>query len=339
MIWIRADANKKIGTGHVMRCLSVAKALQQRGEQVCFLVADTNAVQLLESHGQAYRILNSDYMNPETEVPQLKRMYLTDNPRIVLVDSYFATPDYIRGMREFVPVGYMDDTGRTDLSVDILINYNIFAKKALYCNQDIHTKYLLGLQYVPLREEFREIEYKVKEKAERVLLTTGGSDKYNLAGLLLRSALENKETAELRYSVVSGIYNPYSDDLLQIAKRHKNVEIHCNVSNMSELMQESDIAVSAGGSTLYELAAVGVPMICFSFVDNQERIVEGFCEQQLVCYGGNYLLQKESMITEVVEHMAKLAGDNELREIYSRRQRAIVDGQGAARIAGELMKL
>ena len=66
-------------------------------------------------------------------------------------------------------------------------------------------------------------------------------------------------------------------------------------------MRDSDIAVTAGGSTMYELSALGVPMVCFSFVDNQERIVEGFVERGLVGFGGNYLLQGEAMAAEAAE--------------------------------------
>lgn len=87
---------------------------------------------------------------------------------------------------------------------------------------------------------------------------------------------------------------------------------------------------------MYELSAVGVPMICFSFVDNQERIVEGFRRRELVCYGGDYLAQGERMLAEVVENIARLRQSRELRARYSVRQRQLVDGKGALRIAGKL---
>ena len=87
---------------------------------------------------------------------------------------------------------------------------------------------------------------------------------------------------------------------------------------------------------MYELSAVGVPMVCFSFVDNQERIVQGFSRKGLVCFGGDYLAQGEAMLEGAVEGTALLAGDFRLRQDYSRRLREIADGQGAMRIAREL---
>ena len=106
---------------------------------------------------------------------------------------------------------------------------------------------------------------------------------------------------------------------------------------MAQLMQSCDIAVTAGGSTMYELCAVGIPILCFSFVDNQEKIVKGFLEQKVVCFGGNYLVQGESMFDDISEQIALLKRNLSLRQESSRKERELVDGQGAMRIAGHLM--
>ena len=89
---------------------------------------------------------------------------------------------------------------------------------------------------------------------------------------------------------------------------------------------------------MYELSAVGVPIVCFSFVDNQQKIVEGFRSREIVCFGGDYLRQGELMIKDVVEHIALLRKDVSLRRLYSARQRALVDGCGAMRIALRLLE-
>lgn len=377
MIWIRADANKEIGTGHVMRCLSVAAALKKLGERVCFLVADENPVPLLEARGQEYIVLNSDYTALEDELGTLESLFREcginsqDKKNVFLADSYFVTKTYLSRIREYMPVGYVDDKCISDLPVDLLINYNIFAEESQYgdfgkepggCRREaevenaqeetaqektaqeesalLSTKsvLLLGTAYAPLREEFVGVDYHVREKASQVLITTGGSDKYNLAGQILRKAMSHPGSASLTYCVISGAYNVHYEDLKQLAGEHSNIRILSNVTNMSELMQESDIAVTAGGSTMYELSAVGVPIICFSFVDNQEKIVEGFYKKGLVSFGGNYLMQGEEMLSEVVEEISKLASSKELRRQYSEKLRHVVDGQGAVRLARALVK-
>lgn len=353
MIWIRADANKEIGTGHVMRCLSVARELTAAGEQVCFLVADTAAVPLLEAKGQEYLVLGSDYRQMEAELPKLRQVFeeqgrmlrhpvgadapeAAESRDFCLVDSYFVTAAYMREIQQYMPVGYVDDRGGVDFVPDLLINYNIFADEVDY--PKVTSGLVLGMEYAPLREEFRGVDYRVRREARQVLITTGGSDKYNLAGKILEKALANPETAGLKYCVVSGVYNEYYGVLKNLEERYPNVEILSNVSDMSRLMRKSDIAVTAGGSTMYELSAVGVPIICFSFVDNQEQIVAGFVEKELVCYGGNYLQQGEGMLAEVVDRIVLLATDEDLRKQFSEKQRRVVDGFGAGRIAGKILQ-
>lgn len=340
MIWIRADGGKEIGTGHVMRCLSIADALRRMGEQVCFLLADSSAVPLLERQNQEYRILNSSYQHPEEELETLIPLLAESQSGVFLADSYYVTDTYLRRIRDHMPVCYMDDRGISGLPVDLLINYNIFADASLYERfDDGKTLYLLGTEYAPLRREFKEVPYQVREKARRVFLTTGGSDKYNLAGRILEEVLTNKETQNLEYCVVSGAYNEYLSVLLEIEKKYPGVQVLSNVTDMSELMRTCDIAVTAGGSTMYELSAVGVPIICFSFVDNQEKIVEGFRNRDIVCFGGDYLRQGEGMVRDVAAHIGLLCGSTELRKNYSRRQKALVDGQGAMRIARQLCQI
>lgn len=363
MIWIRADANEIIGTGHIMRCISIARALRQRGQRVCFITADDSGTPILKKEGQKYVILNSEYRDMEGELPKLWKLFAEDAPDFFLVDSYFVTRRYLQEIRKIVPVGVLDDMPQTymqtNMRADLLINYNIFADASLYGvdaaraaradaagtgvdgADDAGTgaacgEYLLGTDYVPLRREFEGVCYTVREKAETVLVTTGGSDKYDLAGQFLKKALADPYASALRYLVVSGAYNVHLPELKELESAHENVHIFSDVRNMSGLMRASDIAVSAGGSTMYELSAVGVPVICFSFVDNQERIVRGFAERNLTCFGGDYLRQGEAMLDEVVSNVNRLAADFELRRSFSGKLREVVDGRGAMRIAEKL---
>lgn len=339
MIFIRADANERVGTGHVMRCMTVADALRQRGQRVCFLTAEEEGARLLRERGQEYLVLHTDYADLEGELPRLLGILEEEKPDFFLADSYFVTPAYLREVRRYVPTGLFDDGAMTGYPADLVINYNISAGR-IPCGggEEPRTRYLLGPEYVPLRKEFTGLNYTVRRRAERVLITTGGSDKYNLSARLLRRALAGPDTAKLRYTVVSGAYNAHLGELQELADRHENLRVCSNVRDMWRLMGESDLAVSAGGSTMYELSAVGVPVICFSFVDNQEPIVRGFAERGLVGFGGDYLARGEAMLEDIVYHMAALAADFGLRESVSRRLRELVDGQGALRIAREVCK-
>lgn len=360
MIWIRADANKEIGAGHVMRCISIAMELKKTyGERVCFLVADENPVPLLEARGLEYKVLHSDYAKPEEEIEPLEAMIKAEQPSVLLVDSYYATDEYLDRLSNCVRVAYLDDLGRKNLPVDLVINYNLYAKEEMYALDGAQeegqkegisaggdrkktasmksAKLCLGASYIPLREEFREVAYRVRPEARRVLVTTGGSDKYNLAGKYLRKALEHPVAGGLEYCVVSGAYNEHLQELRALETVHENVHIFCNVSNMVGLMQECDVAITAGGSTIYELAAVGVPLICFSFAENQRRLVETMGTKKYARYAGDYLTCGEELIGRLVEQTASVSEDTIYRITISGVLRELVNGYGALGIAKALM--
>lgn len=371
MVVIRADANSKIGMGHVMRCLSVADALLKRGEEVLFVTADDTPVPLLTKKGIPYRVLHTDYADMEAELPGLlcilqeltqraelpeevlSRMSSQRKDIAILVDSYYVTEKYLAALKKRITTIYMDDIYAFSYPVDMLINYNIYGEEMGYEKDAAFadTKLLLGANYVPLREEFSAGAGYVQSRKELslgaanvtpaeeggILITTGGSDSFNLAGQLLMEAMKYDALKEKEYHVVSGSLNPHIGELQALAKKHENIHIHCNVTNMAELMAESEVALSAGGSTLYELCAVGVPVIAFSFAENQERLVQTFVKRGIAQYGGNYRTDGNKMIQNTIAGLQKLCGDEALKTEYRRKALQLVDGRGAERIAEALL--
>lgn len=379
MVVIRADANSKIGMGHVMRCLSVADALLKRGEEVLFVTADDTPVPLLTKKGIPYRVLHTDYADMEAELPKLWNALseLPQGPGVpeaalpqkntsILVDSYYVTEKYLAALKKRITTIYMDDIYAFSYPVDMLINYNIYGEEMGYEKDAAFadTKLLLGANYVPLREEFsagagyaqsrKELsaetenvtsaEDRLHQTAEQgrtadggILITTGGSDSFNLAGQLLMEAMKYDALKTKEYHVVSGSLNPHIGELQALAQKHENIHIHCNVTNMAELMAESKVALSAGGSTLYELCAMGVPVIAFSFAENQERLVQTFVKRGIAQYGGNYRTDGNKMIQNTIAGLETFLEDKNLRSEYRKKARTLVDGKGAERIAEALL--
>lgn len=366
MVVIRADANSKIGMGHVMRCLSVADALLKRGEEVLFVTADDTPVPLLTKKGIPYCVLHTDYADMEAELPELWEVLrelpqgaespdatLAQKNTSILVDSYYVTEKYLAALKKRITTIYMDDIYAFSYPVDMLINYNIYGEEMGYEKDAAFadTKLLLGANYVPLREEFSAGAGYVQSRKELslgaanvppaeeggILITTGGSDSFNLAGQLLMEAMKYDALKEKKYHVVSGSLNPHIGELQALAQKHENIHIHCNVTNMAELMAESEVALSAGGSTLYELCAMGVPVIAFSFAENQERLVQTFVKRGIAQYGGNYRTDGNKMIQNTIAGLQKLCGDEALKTEYRRKALQLVDGRGAERIAEALL--
>lgn len=304
-------------------------------------------------------------LTQRAELPEevLSRMSSQRKDIAILVDSYYVTEKYLAALKKRITTIYMDDIYAFSYPVDMLINYNIYGEEMGYEKDAAFadTKLLLGTKYVPLREEFtvgagyvplreeftaRAGQAPVMEKVSQtagqmangsVLITTGGSDSFNLAGQLLMEAMKYDALKEKEYHVVSGSLNPHIGELQALAKKHENIHIHCNVTNMAELMAESEVALSAGGSTLYELCAMGVPVIAFSFAENQERLVQTFARRGITQYGGNYRTDGNKMVQNTIAGLETLLEDENLRTEYREKARTLVDGKGAERIAEALL--
>ena len=353
MFLIRADGNEKIGAGHLMRCLTIAAELVKQGcgDEILFLCADEQSAQLAGQQGFETVILGTDYRDMESELPAWEKLFERHNKAVILVDSYHVTDRYLAALKRFGTVVLMDDMGEKSYPVDALINYNAFADRTCYsrlygvsiqeptdgnigqCAGGV--KMFIGPDYVPVREQFRDRNYCVRREVKSVLITTGGGDSENIAGRIL----ETLYGSEPEYHLIVGQFNPHLVKLKQMESAHENIHIHSNVTDMAELMTSADIAVTAGGSTVYELAVLGVPLICFSYAENQEALTEYIGEQSIAGFAGAFHKSPEAVLTNMGSLFRRLTSDETLRRRYSDREREMIDGYGALRLAQALRSL
>lgn len=167
LIGIRADANSIIATGHVMRCITIARQLVKLGENVTFFMADEESkavydLYAADLHGCTPVVLGSSWDDKMGEVEVLTAALRERGVRALLVDSYSVTCGYFRELRRVCPVAYIDDLGKEAYPVDLLINYSGYYKELgyekMYAGKRNEggqpTQFLLGLKYAPLREQF-----------------------------------------------------------------------------------------------------------------------------------------------------------------------------------------
>ena len=354
MFLIRADGNEKIGAGHLMRCLTIAAELakQGSGDEILFLCADEQSACLAGQQGFEAFALGTDYRDMESELPVWEKLFAErDSKTVILVDSYHVTDRYLAALRRFGTVVLMDDMGKKPYPVDALINYNAFADRTCYsrlyiastpepadgdighCAGDV--KQFIGSDYVPVREQFRDRNYCVRPKVNSVLITTGGGDSENIAGKILETLYEE----DPEYHLIVGQFNSHLAKLKQMEDTHENIHIHSNVTDMAELMTSADIAVTAGGSTVYELAVLGVPLICFSYAENQEALTEYIGAQNIAGFAGAFHKSPEAVLANMGSLFRRLTSDETLRRQYSDRERKMIDGYGALRLAQALRSL
>ncbi len=349
MIGIRADGNNQIGMGHVMRCLTIAEALKQQKEDVLMIFADDSCEKMAQMRGFETYILETDFRNMEEEVPKLLALAQERKISKLIVDSYWVTENYLQKIRQKVITVYLDDINQFVYPVDLLINYNVFAEESDYpYAKTINlvrgkeekwegTLLLSGACYAPVREAFLRNQKTEWHSAKTIMLSLGGSDAYNLSYKIARELLKNPNYL---LHVVCGPFNKYRYMLEELAQKEERVCLHCNVTEMWRIMKNCDLAVSAAGSTMCELAVMGVPAVTFSFAENQRKIAKAFEEKQAAYSVGHYVEERETEFMNILcAKVDALMTDEEKRRKLSEKAREIVDGRGAMRIAEAIQSL
>jgi len=333
----RTDASLTIGTGHVMRCLALAQAWQDAGGHSLFAMAEaTPAVQeRLRSEGVEVLKLR---LTPGTreDSDQIARLAANGNADWVVVDGYEFGAEYQLALkRAGHKVLFIDDNGHAEhYSADLVLNQNAYASEDLYRNRESGTELLLGLHYAMLRREFRTWRGERPDglgPGSKVLVTLGGSDAGNLT-LRVIEALEYVQPATFEATIVAGGSSACAGEL-EAAAAKAGVHLLRNVNSMPELMAWADIAVSGAGTTVLELAFMGVPAILLVTAENQRSNAQEWERLGLAQnLGDSANLSTEQLAGAV----SALIVDRERRTKMARSARALVDGLGAERVVAKL---
>lgn len=347
MFLFRADGNPAVGAGHVMRCLSIAEAAK---ESCRFITADSCFRELIISRGYQVSVLNTDYSHMEDELEQLLALLQTLLPSVLFVDSYFVTAAYLSALRETCghiscKLVYIDDVLAFAYPCDLLLNYNIYGPdkeqeyRDMYRSAEIlPPRFLLGPFYAPLRREFQNLpERIVNQTVRHVLISTGGSDPEHIAKDLAAYMVSHPtDLTRLAFHFIIGAMNEDMEQIRQLTAQTPNIYLHVNVNNMAELMLRSDLAVSAAGSTLYELCAVQTPAITYVLADNQIPGAEGFERHGILRCVGDARKLGNQLPKRLIHEVLRLAECYDERAEIAQRQKTVVDGNGAGHVVAEI---
>lgn len=344
---IRADGNQEIAMGHIMRCLSIADALRAEGAEAVFVTAGRESLALLRERGYEPFVLESPYRETESELDRFGTCFRQHPAELILVDSYFVTRRYMETVGSWTRTAWMDDLGESVYPADVLIDYNIYGKELPYeeayrqAGIRLPGLRLLGCEYAPLRAQFANgVHSRIRERVSDVLITTGGGDAANVAGELchrLAAEIRQGRHPGIRYHVVCGPFSGQKEMLKQFAVEHPAFRVHENVTDMCKLMEKCDIAVSAAGSTMYELCSLRLPAVCFTFAENQLRMAACFDALTDIRYVGNVMEERDAVLCRLLEQISRLEQDSALRRRIRRQMEGLTDGRGAGRLARALL--
>ena len=345
-IGIRVDANDTVATGHVMRCITIAKQLILAGSKVLFFTADEYAGELLKKAGMQYVCLHTRWDHMAEETALLRRELAKADCGKLLVDSYQVTEQYFRELSDLCRVIYIDDCFEKVYPVDMVINYNAyhvrFPYEKAYAGK---AKILLGTSYVPLREEFgtksgvHEDSTAKDTAGMRILLSSGGGDLCNALSGVLSVAMQDRALHNVIFDVVVGGFNRNAEELERHAKEYSNIRLHYHVEHMAELMGQCTAAVSAAGTMLFELSAMQTPTVFFVSADNQQYDHEYFAKEERMLYAGDIRQDRDKCLNEICRCLKLILQDGKMRDRMKQKMYEVTDGRGAQRIAEEIIRL
>lgn len=341
-MYFRVDMNESIATGHVMRCLSIAVAAKKRGIDSVFILADENAKAFIKKNGFQCVILNSDWNKLDNELPQLRDYIQNYGIKHLLVDTYQVTETYLRNLSQITEVTYVDDMGKACYDVQRIVCYTNYYQKlqlesryrTAFKNKQIsQIPYLiLGISYAPLRECFVNLPSKqISKEVQKILILSGGTDELGVVPRIL-SVLKDK--SDKKITAICGQYSKFFVNLQEKYKNNENVEVLSNISNIEYYMQKADVAISAAGTTIYELCASGTPTIIYTIADNQLLGAEQMDGDGIMLYAGDF--RGENTEEKISELLLKYE-NREFRESLSQRMK--IDGCGAKKIIEEIFYL
>lgn len=338
-VLIRADGNEKIGSGHIMRTKSIANELKGLGAKVLYALADERGKRLINNEFQSV-VLSSNYECLDDEINALSSVIKEQKIKLILLDSYFVTSKYFKELKKLAKVAYIDDLDAFAYECEALINYGAFFDKNEYkARQNLAKKHFLGSEFAPLRAEFGSTQKNSKNtQKKQVLLTTGNTDLLGIMPRLLEAFLSDESLKNLEFLAISGAFNEHENKLLALSAKHKNIKVLKTPENMAQIMAGADFVLSAGGSTLYELASLAKAVICFSIAANQNNI-KSWAEAGAMLYTGDAKADSHSVVARSLNLLKSLLNDENLAKTLGQKAHFFVDGKGAIRLAKELLSL
>jgi len=322
------EGGKGIGFGHLVRCLSICEEFTRQGVDNIFVV---NQDKVLAEKLRDRKINFHTYKNKKELIDIVNSL----NADILLIDSYLLDQKTYSAIANKKRLSIaIDDYNRMKYPTDMIINSSINAESLNYDNN--HGKsFLLGPRYYPIRNGFlKKKERPIRQNIEKVFVAFGGDDSKSMTPEIIRLLLKNSKGTKIEALIgASARDRNYLKEFSREKRVHFNFDL--KPKEVSSLMSDTDIAISAGGQTLYELALTGTPTIGICISENQMLNLKGWEDAGFIKFSGWYSDPKieKSVRTHILE-----LSDKKARRDSSKNGISHIDSRGAERIVMEILK-
>lgn len=346
---IRVDASAVIGSGHLMRCLTLAKALQQSNWRVQFACRAHPGHLIQWLRDQKFDVITlqppaesraSGYaawlgVTEQQDAAELKEQ-LQAPVDLLVIDHYGLSKLFEQAMAGFYQkLLVIDDLANRAHHCDYLLDQNLYPQ--------LHSRYdklvnneaqlWLGPSYVLLRPEFAQFQRAVDTTKLRFLVFYGGTDELNLTSLTIK-ALQQLQKTDFAADIVIGLANPHRVKLEQACAEDPRLTLHIQTPHMAELMSQATLMIGAGGSTHWERCALALPALVVTLADNQVASTLALVEAGVCAYLGQGQDLTATQLTSAVQQL--LENPQQLQQMSDKARQLVPQGGGCAAIVERL---
>lgn len=347
-IVFRTDSSFKIGTGHVMRCLTLAKELE-KNSNIKFICRNRegNLINKIEFEGyQVFKLerhaidesLKVDWLGTtqEQEALDSEKILKEIKPDLLIVDHYGIDSYWHERMYKFSKkILVIDDLANRNYSCDILLDQNFFKSARSRYKKLVkdNCKLLLGPKYALVREEFVTKYQNLKSfEINRILLYFGGTNiKNNLFKVI--EGIRSCKKDNINIDIILGKNSFLKDELINVFSSMKNISFYDFVDNMSEIMSNSDLYIGSAGTTTWERSIMGLPSIVISVAKNQIEPMNALKDEGLSFYLGS---QEKFTSSEITQKLNYIIDNPAILKKMRKNNMKLVDGKGVSRCVSEI---
>ena len=353
----RVDSSNFIGFGHLIRCLTLAKELRERGVECSFVCRDHPgnmsakvidsgfSVFLLERANEASALKGSDLeydkwlgCSWQVDADETDEILKSVQPEWLIVDHYSIDVKWEEALaKDYMNLMVIDDIANRDHSCDVLLDQNLFINMKRRYEKHVSSQclQLLGPKYALLQAEYSQHRVKVKVRngsTKNLLIFFGGSDQSNLTELAFLAAHSfGSEFSSI--NVVMPSASPFYHQVKKLIKPLKKANLHCDLPSLAPLMLEADIGLGAGGATNWERFCLGLPSLVITLAKNQKLVNNDLSKLRLIELIGDAETIK---IEQVRAAIRSVLSRRDLAD-WSKRCMRACSGDGAILVADAIL--
>jgi len=332
-VLFRVDADKRLGMGHISRCLELAKQLHKLNVTPYFLIKNNESASKLIKESGFHHTIISKSANEKTELSVLMNLHHKIKFDCLFVDlKKTLSKEFFIKLNKICKTIVIDNTHRNSLNADLIIWPWVKEQYPTDTVLKYSNKILIGPNYMLLGTIKKN--KKNKKRKESILISMGGSDKRGLTLKIIKSFKKTKQRFQI--DIALGRFFSDSKKIVTTIKNDRRFTVIMNNDNLISLMPSYNVAILSFGITTFEAFFSGLPSLVISHSNENHNYAKKTAAYECMKYLGTY---KMVNFGELPQATFSLMKDIDLCKKYSRNSRMLVDGKGSKRIAKRIVEI